>query len=490
MADKPTYYITTAIPYVNDVPHIGHAMEFIQADVLARYHRQLLGHEVIYCTGTDEHGGKVLEKAKEKGTDPEKYAEEISTAFKDLLVVLNVANDKFIRTTEAAHTKVAQQVWKDLSKYIYKGKYVGMYDQKEETFLTEEESREIEKNDPDRYKTLQKLEEENYFFKLSEFSRQVRDRVEKDELRILPKTSKNEIMQLLKEGLEDISISRPKSKLSWGIPVPGDPDHTMYVWFEALINYITALGYPDGEEMKKFWPANVQVIGKDITRFHAAIWPAMLIGLGLDLPKNLYVHGFITIDGKKMSKSVGNVVAPLEIVDKYGADAMRYYFLRHIPSYGDGDFSWEKLELAYNGELGNELGNLVQRIAQMVNKYQNGIVGDMPDDEHDEGFYHEALADFRFDKALDYIWGLIRGLNQYIEEQKPWELAKQGDTEHLKEILAYCSGSTLQIAKLLTPFMPKSSEMIMSIFAEGVVSKYEGVLFPRIHNYTDEKDTN
>ncbi|MDX1766047.1 MAG: methionine--tRNA ligase [Candidatus Saccharimonadales bacterium] len=485
MTEKTTYYVTTSIPYVNDVPHIGHAMEFIQADALARYHRQLLGQDVLYSTGTDEHGGKVLETAKEKGIAPEKYTEQISTAFKDMLVVLDVANDKFVRTTDAAHIKVAQQVWKDLSKYIYKGKYVGMYDQKEESYLTDEEAREIKQKDPDRYKRLQKLEEENYFFKLSEFSRKVRDLVDKDQIRVVPKTQKNAVMQLLKEGLEDISISRPKSKLAWGVPVPGDPNHTMYVWFEALINYISVLGYPDGEDFEKYWPADVHVLGKDINRFHSAIWPSMLIGLELPLPKNIYVHGFITLEGKVMSKSLGNVIAPLEIVDKYGADALRYYLLRHIPSYGDGDFGWEKFEAAYNGELGNELGNLVQRIAKMIDKYQNGLVGDMPDDEHDEGFYHDAMADFRFDKALDYTWSMIRGLNQYIEEQKPWVIAKEGDVEHLKEVLAYCAGSTLQIAKLIAPSMPKSSEMIMSIFADGVVSKYEGVLFPRIHNYTE-----
>ena len=482
---KTSFYVTTSIPYVNDVPHIGHAMEFIQADVLARYHRQL-GHDVFFGTGTDEHGGKVMDKAKEQGIKPEEYVKKISATFSDLLSVLNVENDSFIRTTNPKHEAAAQQIWNDLSDYIYKGKYVGMYDQKEETFLTEDEARDIEKTDPARYERLQKLEEENYFFKLSEFSRKVRDLVDDDTLRVVPEIHKNEILRLLKDGLEDISVSRPKSKIPWGIPVPGDDSQTMYVWFEALMNYITVLGYPEGEKMKTYWPANVQVVGKDITRFHAAIWPAMLLGLGLDLPKNLYVHGFITMNGKKMSKSVGNVVAPLEIVSSYGADATRYYFLRHIPSYGDGDFSWEKFEAAYNGEIGNELGNLVQRIAKMIKQYQDGIIGELPDDEHDEGPYHEALEDFRFDRALDYVWGLTRGLNQYLEEQKPWELSKAGEPDHVREILAYCVVSTLQIAKLLEPFMPQSAAAIQSIFADGVISNYEGVLFPRIHNHTPE----
>ena len=446
------FYVTTSIPYVNDVPHIGHAMEFIQADVLARYHRQL-GHDVLFGTGTDEHGGKVMDKAKEMGVAPEEYVKKISESFKDLMTVLSVENDKFIRTTDPKHVSAAQQIWKDLSDHIYKGNYVGMYDQKEETFLTEDEAREIEKTDPDRHKRLQKLEEENYFFKLSSFSRKIRDLVDEDKLRIVPKVHKNEIMRLLTDGLEDISISRPKTKIPWGIPVPNDSDQTMYVWFEALMNYITMLGYPDGADMKKFWPADVQVVGKDITRFHAAIWPAMLLGLDLPVQNNLYVHGFITMDGKKMSKSTGNVVAPLEIVSEYGADATRYYFLRHIPSYGDGDFSWEKFEAAYNGEIGNELGNLVQRVAKMIKQYQDGAIGEIPADEHDEGPYHEAIEDFRFDKALDYVWGLIRGLNQYLEEQKPWEISKTGEADHVQEILAYC----VEIPRNTSPYCTRKS---------------------------------
>lgn len=477
------YYVTTSIPYVNDVPHIGHAMEFIQADVIARYQKQL-GKKVLFSTGTDEHGGKVMDKAKEQGIEPEAYVKKISQAFADVLSVLNVEYDRFVRTTDPKHEAAAQKIWTNLSDYIYKGSYVGMYDQKEETFLSEDEARAIEESDPARFERLQKLEEENYFFKLSEFSRQVRDLVEDDTLRVVPEVHKNEVLQLLKDGLEDISVSRPHAKIPWGIPVPGDNSQTMYVWFEALMNYITLLGYPDGEDMETYWPANVQVIGKDITRFHAAIWPAMLLGLGLPTAQNLYVHGFITIDGKKMSKSVGNVVAPLEIVSNYGADATRYYFLRHIPSYGDGDFSWQKFEAAYNGEIGNELGNLVQRIAKMIKQYQDGIIGELPGDEHDEGPYHEALEDFKFDRALDYVWVLIRGLNQYLEEQKPWQLAKAGEDEHVREILAYCVNSTLQIAKLLEPFMPESAAAMKSIFADGVISNYEGVLFPRIHNHT------
>ncbi len=344
MASK--FYTTTSIPYVNGEPHVGHAMEFVQADVLARYNRQQ-GIDTLYSTGTDEHGGKVMEKAEELGLKPEEFAKQNADKFKELCKEINVSYDRFIRTTDPAHEKAAQAIWKKLEPYIYQNMYIGMYDQKEETFLTDEEARIIERDDPERFARLQKLEEKNYFFKLSEFSERIQQAIESEEFRVVPKTRRNEILSVIKDGLEDISVSRPKEKIPWGIHVPGDDTQTMYVWFEALMNYITVLGYPDGDDFNKYWPADVQVIGKDIIRFHAAIWPAMLLALELPLPKNLYVHGFITMNGETMSKSVGNVVSPRELIDKYGSDATRYYLLRHIPSYNDGDFSWDKFETAY-----------------------------------------------------------------------------------------------------------------------------------------------
>jgi methionyl-tRNA synthetase len=253
----------------------------------------------------------------------------------------------------------------------------------------------------------------------------------------------------------------------------------MYVWFEALMNYLTVLGYPEHEDFKKFWPANVQVIGKDIIRFHAAIWPGMLLALGLPLPVTLYVHGFINIDGQKMSKSLGNYVAPREILDEYGTDAFRYYFLRHIPSYDDGDFSWQKLHDAYNNELANELGNAVQRTAAMITQYQNGLIGNVPPAEHDAAQYHEALAKYRFDRALDEVWEQVRGLNQYIDEQKPWDIKKTGDDQHLQDVLAYQVSCLLEVAELLQPFLPETSLKIQQVFSEGVVRPIEGTLFPR-----------
>jgi methionyl-tRNA synthetase len=471
------FYITTSIPYVNGEPHIGFAMELIQADVLARNARQN-GKDVMYSAGTDEHGTKVAQKAAELGMKPKELTDQMSQKFRDLGQLLNISNDRFIRTTDAGHEQRAQIIWKNLQKDIYKARYIGWYDVRQEEFVPESQL-DPERVKPDHPQAYQKLEEENYFFRLSKYRQPIQDAIEKDELKIVPKTRRNEILALLKDGLEDISISRPKDKLDWGVPVPGDKTQVMYVWFEALMNYITVLGYPEHEDFKKFWPANVQVVGKDITRFHAAIWPGMLLSLGLPLQKLLYVHSFITVEGQKMSKSIGNVIAPADVVSKYGVDAFRYYFLRHIPSYEDGDYSVERFESAYNNELANELGNTVQRTVVMIQKYQNGIIGDIPEAEHDETSVIEALNECHFDRALDAIWELVRGLNQYIDEAKPWMVAKDKDEQHLKEILAYQVSCLLQIAKLLTPFLPETASKIDAIFSEGIVRPLDGTLFPK-----------
>lgn len=472
------YYVTTSIPYVNGQPHLGHALEFIYADVLARAAREA-GDEVIFSTGTDEHGGKVAEKAKEQGIPTQKYVDQVSQQFRDLQKALNISNDRFIRTTDAGHAQRAQLIWKALAKDIYKGTYVGLYCTGCEAFVTEAVAKENKGICPHHNKPYEKLQEENYFFKLSSYATEIRKAIEADEYRVVPTTRKNEIVQVIKDGLEDISISRPKEKIAWGIPVPGDSSQVMYVWFEALMNYITVLGYPEHEDFKKFWPAQVQVIGKDILRFHAAIWPGMLMGLGLPLPKTLYVHGFIGIAGQKMSKSLGNSVHPKEVIDKYGADVFRYYFTRHIPSYEDGDFNWDLLDQAYNNELANELGNAVQRTVVMTQKYLNGIIGDIPPAQHDIAPYEQALRDCRFDRALDEVWEQVRGLNQYIEEEKPWQVAKEGDEQHIREILRYQAGCLIEIAGLLKPFMPDTAAKIEYIFNEGVVRPLETTLFPR-----------
>lgn len=472
------YYVTTSIPYVNGEPHLGHAMEFVMADVLARRAR-LAGEDVIYSTGTDEHGGKIAEKAAEHKLEPKALADQMSSSFSQLAAKLNISNDRFIRTTDPGHEQRAQLIWKALEKDIYKDSYVGWYCTGDEEFFSEKIVKQNNGTCPDHNRPYEKIEEENYFFKLSKYNDQIKQAIEKGDYEIIPKTRRNEALGVIKEGLEDISISRPKEKISWGIPVPGDDTQVMYVWFEALMNYITVLGYPEHQDFKDYWPADVMVIGKGILRFHAAIWPGMLLGLGLPLPAKLYVHGYVTVDDKKMSKSLGNSVSPNDIIDKYGADAFRYYFLRHIPSYNDGDFSWKSFEDAYNNELANELGNAVQRTVVMAQKYQSGVIGNMPSAEHDIAQYERAVAECHFDRALDEVWEQVRGLNQYIEEEKPWAIAKEKDTEHLQEVLAYQASALLNIATLLEPFLPDTAAKIKAIFSEGLVRPIEGTLFPK-----------
>jgi methionyl-tRNA synthetase len=479
------YYVTTSIAYVNAAPHIGYAMELLQADVLARAARQR-GDEVIFCTGTDEHGSKVAEKAKEAGKAPQAFADEVSKHFVELTKLLTISNDRFIRTTDPNHEKRAQLIWKALAADIYKAKYTGWYDVRQEEFVPEAQA-DPARMKPDHPQAYQKLEEENYFFKLSKYNDKIKEAIESGAFQIVPDTRKNEILAVLKDGLEDISISRPKEKLDWGIAVPGDKTQVMYVWVEALMNYITVLGYPEHKDFKEFWPAQVQVIGKDITRFHAAIWPAMLMSLGIPLPKQLYVHSFITVEGEKMSKSIGNVVSPEELVRKYGVDAFRYYFLRHIPSYNDGDFSWDTYDSAYNNELANELGNAVQRTVVMIQKYLEGSVGIVPEAEHDSKEVEQAITECRFDRALDRIWDQVRGLNQYIDVEKPWEIAKSGDQDHLREVLAYQAGCLLEIADLLTPFLPDTAAKIKAAFKDGMVHPADGLLFPKTALAADNK---
>lgn len=471
------YFVTTSIPYINGEPHIGHSYELLAADVLARYARQQ-GKKTLLSTGTDEHGGKVQEKAEELGKPTKEYADLMSAKWRELGPLVNMSNDRFIRTTDPGHEQRAALIWKALEDDIYKSKYTGWYCTGCEAFVTESTAKENNGVCPAHNRPYEKIEEENYFFKLSKYQNEIAEKINSDTFKIIPKTRKNEILQILNEGLDDISISRPKEKISWGIPVPGDADQVMYVWFEALMNYITVLGYPEHEDFRDFWPADVHVIGKDISRFHALIWPGMLMGLGIELPKTLYIHGFININGQKISKSIGNVIHPKDIIDKHGVDALRYFILRHTPSYDDGDFTWEKFEASYNNELANDLGNAVQRTAAMIKKYQKGVIGDIPPAEHDSAAYREALDTCRFDRALEEVWEQVRGLNQYIDEEKPWVIAKSNDEEHLKEVLAYMASCLIEIADLLTPFLPESSKKIKEIFESGVVNDFSP-LFPK-----------
>lgn len=485
MAAKKNFYITTSIPYINGDPHIGHAYELVAADVLARHARKTY-ERVILSTGTDEHGGKVESKAKELGKPVKQFADEMSARWREIGTLVNMSADRFVRTTDAGHEQRAAVICKALEKHIYKKNYEGWYCQGCEAFVTETLVKENGGVCPLHAQPYQQVSEVNYFFKLTDFATEISGKIMQGSFAIVPATKKHEIMQVFKDGIEDVSISRPKEKISWGIPVPGDPEQVMYVWFEALMNYITVLGYPEHDDFKQFWPADIQVIGKDILRFHAAIWPGILLGLGLPLPKKLYVHGFVNINGEKISKSIGNVIQPREVTDKYGADALRYYLMRHVPSYDDGDFSWERFETVYNNELANELGNAVNRTAAMMLKYQNGIIGDIPPSGHDVAEYLQALDECRFDRALEEVWQQVRGLNQYIEEEKPWVIAKDNDADHLREVMAYMASCLLEIAELLEPFMPETAEKISTIFSSGVVRPIEGTLFPKFDQVVKE----
>ena len=356
---KQHAYITTAIPYVNGLPHIGHAMDYMLADVWARYARQN-GREVRFQTGVDEHGNKIAAKAAENNLTPQAYVDQLYENFKKMIAELNISSTDFIRTTDAHHCEAVQYIWRQLAAggYIYKGSYEGWYCQGCEAFVTDTEAAENNGVCPDHKTPYQRLSEENYYFKTSAFSDKIREAIESGRMKIVPEFRKKEFLALIGNGLQDVSVSRPRKNLSWGVAVPDDDSQVMYVWLDALSNYITVIGYPDRtEEWQSFWPADVQVVGKDILRFHAGIWPAMLMALDLPLPKVLLVHGFINVNGAKMSKSLGNGVGPSDIVPHYGVDAFRYYFLRHVPTQEDGDFTWERFEAAYNGELGNDLGN-------------------------------------------------------------------------------------------------------------------------------------
>lgn len=476
---KPTFYVTTSIPYASGKPHIGNAIDPLYADATARYYKKQ-GYDVAYSAGSDEHGSKIYEKALEAGIKPEEFIEEVVPAIKEGHKLIGSEYSHFARTNSKQHKTIAAKLWKQMGDDIYKSKYTGWYCVGCEEYKTETEVKENKGVCPLHDKKYQQLEEENYFFKLSAYSDRLLELINSGEFEIVPEHRKNEILNVIKNGLTDISISRPKKKLPWGIPVPGDATQVMYVWFEALMNYITVLEYPDGADFNKYWPTNLQIVGKDNLRFHAAIYPAMLLSAKLPVLRRLLVHGHLSVGGRKMSKTIGNVVDTEEIVSKYGTDAFRYYFLRHVSSYDDGDFTWERFDAVYHGELANELGNAVQRVASMINRYQQGVIGEYVTPGHDTEPYKQAVENQQFDKALEWVWELVRGVNLFLEQEKPWQLAKEADHTHLKEVLGACVGDLLQIADLLQPFLPTTAETIQKIFSQGHVHNYSGVLFPRI----------
>ena len=483
-------YITTAIPYVNGTPHIGNALDYLIADIWARYQRQN-GREVRFQVGTDEHGNKIAAKAQDAGLTPQAYTDTMYGNFEVLMQKMDASYTDFVRTTDVHHKAAVQYIWQKLEPYIYKDKYEGWYCVGCEAFVTDKEATGNNGVCPDHTQSYQRLSEENYYLRASAFTDQVREAIEKNKMSIVPEFRKKEFLELIKDGLQDVSISRPTKNLSWGVPVPGDPNQVMYVWLDALANYLTVIGYPDRpDEWREYWPADVQVIGKDILRFHAGIWPAMLLGLELPLPKKLLVHGHVNVGGAKMSKSVGNVVNPIEIMDNYGVDAFRYFFARHIPTQDDGDFTWERFENAYNNELGNDLGNLVQRVANMVVRYQAGVIGGETASEHDMQPYRSALEALTFDRALEEVWVIIRGLNRYLDTVKPWDVAKKRDTDpeaaaHLAEILEHAVGTLQQVGDMLVPFLPNTAAVLHQTFDSNVVA-VPPALFPKIYLHTPD----
>ncbi len=485
-------YITTAIPYVNGTPHIGNALDYLLADIWTRYQKQQ-GKDVRFQVGTDEHGNKIAAKAAELSLTPQEYTDKMYGNFELLMKKVGAEFTDFIRTTDPHHKGAVQYIWQKLQPYIYKGKYEGWYCMGHEAFFTDKEVEATGGICPDHQTPYERVSEENYYLKTSAFTDKLREAITTGRMQIVPEFRKHEFLELMKDGLQDVSVSRPKKNLTWGIPVPGDPEQIMYVWLDALSNYITILGYPDREGWQEYWPADVQVIGKDILRFHAGIWPAMLMGLELPLPKKLLVHGFVNVGGAKMSKTVGNVVDPNQIIDEYGLDAFRYFFARHIPTLEDGDFTWEKFENAYNLELGNDLGNLVSRVASMVTRYQSGVIGEAPQGDHDMKPYFDAMKELRFNNAMDEVWTHVRGINRYIEVVKPWEIAKKRESDpeaeaHLGEVLGQAVGSLLQIADELTPFLPTTADAIRQTFSTGVIVPLnkEGGLFPKIYKHTPD----
>ena len=464
-------YITTAIPYVNGAPHLGHPLDYLLADFYSRY-RQSKGDEVKFQAGTDEHGNKVFKKAQSLGQDTKAYVDEISQKFQEFIKSLGVEYTDFIRTTDPAHMARVQKIWQKLEPHIYKDTYHGKYCEGCERFVTDKECADNNGICPDHQAKYLELSEDNYYLRLSDFKAEIKAAIESGELQILPEFRQKEALKLIDDA-PDVSISRPKIHLSWGIPVPGDDSQVMYVWLDALSNYITVLGYPD-TNISDYWPATVQFVGKDILRFHAIIWPAMLLGLGLPLPKTIVSHGFVLSNGQKMSKSLGNGVDPVEVINRHGVDAFRYYFSRHIDTFADSDFTWEKFDDAYNNELANDLGNIVQRLATLCQK--NDVYGLVFEPQSDPT-YDKLMSDFEFTKAIDYAWSKLQDLNREINDTAPWSVAK-ADPARAKELLIRLSHQLLAANHLLKPFLPITAQ-IEQIFLSDSITPPATPLFPK-----------
>ncbi|MBI2038873.1 MAG: methionine--tRNA ligase [Candidatus Niyogibacteria bacterium] len=517
------FYITTAIPYVNAKPHIGFAFELAEADAIARF-RRLRGDRVHFLTGTSEHGAKVMRAAQEAKKPVREFVNEHAEEFRALLGRMNISNDDFIRNSdEKRHMPGAQELWKrlDAAGDIYKKMYRGLYCVGHEAFVTEKDLKDgicI-----DHGKAPETIEEENYFFRLSKYRDPILKAIESGTLAIYPETRKNEAVSFLKEGLEDVSFSRPAKDIPWGVSVPGDATQMMYVWCDELTNYITALGFGSENisKFKEFWPADLHVIGKDILRFHAVIWPGMLLSAGLPFPKALFVHGHIFSGGKKMSKTVGNVIDPILMIERYGADALRYFLLREIPTFDDGDFTEERFLEAYNAALANGIGNYVSRVVKMIENDCSGIL-EKPslDDlarvpikkqssffamEGSEGSkvetvslayffdkvvwpaYDRAMERYELKRAMDIIWEALGELDGYVDFYEPFRLIK-AEPEKAKAVLWNLAEGALSMAWLLKPFMPDTADAILHAFGtksddqgewKKVSVKLAAPLFPR-----------
>jgi methionyl-tRNA synthetase len=473
MAGGKPYYITTPIYYVNDSPHIGHAYTTVASDVLARFMR-LDGRRVFFLTGTDEHGQKVEKSALAAGVDPQAFCDRVSQNFRDMSALMNISNDAFIRTTEERHIKACQVLWEELVKRgdIYLGTFAGWYSVRDEAFYAESEL--VDGKAPTGAE-VEWVEEENYFFRLSAWQDRLLAFYDANPDFIAPKSRRNEILSFVKGGLNDLSISR--TSFTWGIPVPGDPKHIMYVWLDALNNYQTAVDYPDteSEAYTTFWPADLHMVGKDIIRFHTVYWPAFLMAAELQPPRRVFAHGWWTIEGEKMSKSLGNFIPPGELVAQYGLDAIRYFLLRELPFGNDGDFSRRAVVHRINSDLANGIGNLAQRALSMINR---NCAGAVPQPgafaAADETLLAAArsllprvrveFAEQAFHRGLEAIWGVIADADRYVDEQAPWTLAKT-DVPRMQTVLYVLAETIRHIAILIQPVVPGSAEKLLDQLA-------------------------
>jgi len=479
------FYITTPIYYVNDKPHIGHAYTTVLADVLARYHR-LMGEEVFFLVGTDEHGAKIEAAAEQAGKSPREFCDENVEAFREAWKSLDISYSNFIRTTDSSHEKAVSNALEYLYKkdFIYKGVYKGLYCRGCEQYKTDDDL--VDGKCPDHQTEPEVMEEESYFFRLSQFGGELERSISGGKLKIEPAERKNEVLSFIRNGLQDISISRKKIK--WGVPLPFDKKFTTYVWVDAFLNYLTGLGWDGkisprpplkkGGERRglKFWPPDVQLMSKDILRVHATIWPALLLALKIPLPKKLYIHGFFTINGQKMSKSLGNVIWPKQLTEKFGADGTRYLLMSSLADGHDGDISWEKLTAKYNTDLANGLGNLVSRVMNLAKGFEIAVRDGSLKIKSEK--VRKLLDEIKPKEVLDEIWKEVDWANKYVEETRLWELVKT-NKKQAKRVLEELLAGLINIAENLKPFMPETAERVIKILESGEIKKGE-ILFPRI----------